>query len=136
MNKNIYKLDPEKGMLDTDAAFWINIVAVWTIIPLFSLWAVFDVTQATTLPYFFIFQAFVHLILGIVGKRIINPGFVTSWLIYVPWGIWTIWLLNQNGYEPNPFWNSDLITGLLLNAALLLVGGILMIRYKRKQRTN
>ena len=53
MNKNIYKLDPEDGMLDIDAIFWINIPAVWIIIPFFSLWSVFDIRQAITLPYFF-----------------------------------------------------------------------------------
>jgi hypothetical protein len=135
MNKNIYKLDPENGLLDVDAVFWINIIAVWTIIPLFSLWAVFDINQAITLPYFFIFQAVVHLLLGIVGKRIIHPGMISAWLIHIPWGIWTIWLLVQSGNIINPFWNSDLLLGLFLNVTLLFVGGILLIRYKRKQKT-
>jgi hypothetical protein len=134
MNKNIYKLDPENGMLNTDAAFWINIIAVWTVIPLFSLWAVFDIGQAIAIPYFFIFQAVVHLILGIIGKRFIHPGMISAWLIHVPWGIWTIWLLVQNGVITNPFWNGDLMVGLLLNVALLFVGGFLMIRYRRRQR--
>jgi hypothetical protein len=134
MNKNIYKLDPKNGMLDTDAVFWINMIAVWIAIPLFSLWAVFDISQAIALPYFFIFQAVVHLILGIIGKRFIHPGMVTAWLVHVPWGIWTIWLLVKNGIINNPYWNGDLILGLLLNFALLFVGGLLMIRYRRKQR--
>jgi len=135
MNKNIYKLDPENGLLDVDAVFWINIIAVWTVIPLFSLWAVFDISQAITLPYFFIFQALVHLLLGIFGKRIIHPGMISAWLIHIPWGIWTIWLLVKNGSIINPFWNGDLFLGLLLNVALIFVGGVLMIRYKRKQKT-
>jgi hypothetical protein len=50
------------------------------------------------------------------------------------WGIWTIWLLVQNGAVKNPFWNGDLLLGLLLIVALFVVGHILMIRYKRKKQ--
>jgi hypothetical protein len=134
MNKNIYKLDPENGMLDNDAAFWINIIAVWTLIPLFSLWAVFDIRQVITLPYFFIFQAVLHLILGIVGKQLIHPGIISAWLIHVPWGVLTIYLLTKNGVIKNPFWNDDVRGALFIVAALALVGCILMIRYKRKKQ--
>jgi hypothetical protein len=66
LNKNIYKTDLENGLLDTTAVFWINMV-VWIALPFYSLWAVTDLSQAAWMPYFFIFQAFVHLILGIVG---------------------------------------------------------------------
>lgn len=133
LNKNIYKTDPETGLLDTTAVFWINMV-VWIALPFYSLWAVFDISQAIWMPYFFIFQAFVHLILGIVGKRFINPGMVSAWLIHVPWGIWTIWLLVQAGLITNPYWNADLLSGLLINFALIFVGLFLLARYKRRQK--
>jgi len=136
MNKNIYKLDPESGMLDTEAVFWINMIAVWIVIPLFSLWGVYDIRQAIALPYFYIFQAIVHLILGIVGKRIIHPGIISAWLIHIPWGIWTIWLLVQNGNITNPYWNGDLLLGLSLNGALLLVAGFLLIRWRKNRTTK
>jgi hypothetical protein len=131
MNKNVYKLDPENGMLDTEAVFWINMVAVWIVIPLFSLWGVYDTRQAITLPYFYIFQAIVHLILGIVGKQIIHPGIISAWLVHIPWGLWTIWLLVQHGNITNPYWNGDLLLGLSLNVALLFVAGILWIRWRK-----
>jgi hypothetical protein len=134
MNKNIYKLDSENGMVDNDAAFWINIIAVWTLIPLFSLWAVFDIRQVITLPYFFIFQAVLHLILGIVGKQLIHPGMISAWLIHVPWGVWTIYLLTKNGVIKNPFWNDDVWGALLIVAALAIAGRILIIRYRRKKK--
>jgi hypothetical protein len=134
MNRDIYKTDPEDGLLDTAAVFWINVVAVWIVISLFSLWAVFDINQAIAIPYFFIFQAIVHLILGIVGKRIIHPGIVSAWLVHVPWGIWTIWLLVQAGEITNPYWNVDLLIGLMINVALLVVGRILLVRYKHRHQ--
>ena len=37
MNQNIYKMDPETGLVDPTAVFWINII-VWIALPLYSLW--------------------------------------------------------------------------------------------------
>jgi hypothetical protein len=133
LNKNVYKTDPETGLLDPTAVFWINMV-VWIALPLYSLLAVSDLSQAAWMPYFFIFQAFVHLIIGIVGKRFINPGMVSAWLVHVPWGIWTIWLLVQAGVITDPYWNADLLSGLLINFSLVLVGLFLLVRYKRRQQ--
>jgi hypothetical protein len=133
MNQNIFKTDPESGLLDTDAVFWINMV-VWIAMPLFSLWAILDIDQAIALPYFFIFQAVVHLILGIVGKRFINPGMISEWLIHVPWGIWTIWLLVSAGAIRNPYWNPGFRDGLLIVVAMMLANRLLVVRYKRRQR--
>ena len=135
MNQNIYKMDPETGLVDPTAVFWINII-VWIALPLYSLWAVTDLTQAAWMPYFFIFQAVVHLILGIVGKRFLNPGMVSAWLVHVPWGIWTIWLLVQAGVIANPYWNDYLRDGLLVNVYLLFAGAILLIRYSLKHKSR
>ncbi len=134
MNQNIFKTDPEAGILDTDAVFWGNMI-VWIAIPLFSLWSFFDIQQATALPYFFIFQAVIHLILGIAGKRFLNPGMVSAWLLHVPWGIWTIWLLVQAGVIANPYWNSGLRDGLLIVLAMMLANRFLVARYKRRQQS-
>jgi len=80
-------------------------MVVWIFLPLSGLQAVTDLTQAAFLPYFVIFQAVVHLIIGIVGKRFLNPGMVSAWLVHVPWGIWTIWMLVRAGVIVNPYWN-------------------------------
>jgi len=135
MNQNIYKMDPETGLVDPTAVFWINMV-VWIALPLYSLWAVTDLTQAAWMPYFFIFQAVIHLILGIVGKRFLNPGMVSAWLVHVPWGIWTIWLLVQAGVIVNPYWNNYLRDGLLVCFYMLIAGGILLLRYRLKHKSR
>ena len=132
VNKDIYRTDAETGLLDRSAVFWINMV-VWVALPLYSLWAVYDIRQAIWMPYFFIFQAIVHLVIGIPGKRFLNPGMVTAWLVHVPWGIWTIWLLVRAGEIANPYWNPDLLDGLSVNLALPFVGLLLYLRYKRRQ---
>jgi hypothetical protein len=135
MNQNIYKMEPETGLVDSTAIFWIN-MAVWFFFPLASLNAVTDLTQAAWIPYFFIFQAVIHFVLGIVGKRFFNPGMVTAWLVHVPWGIWTIRLLIQAGVIVNPYWNDHLLDGLLICFYMVIAGGILYIRHRLKQRSR
>jgi hypothetical protein len=132
MNHNIYKMDPETGLVDTTAVFWINMI-VWFFFSLSGLQAVNDLTQAAWMPYFFIFQAVIHLILGIVGKRFLNPGMISAWLVHVPWGIWTIWLLVQAGVIANPYWNNYLRDGLLICFYMVIAGGLLLLRYRLKQ---
>jgi hypothetical protein len=132
INNNIYRTNPENGLADPTAVFWIN-MAVWFFLPLSGLQAVTDLTQAAFLPYFVIFQAVVHLVIGIIGKRFLNPGMLTAWLVHVPWGIWTIWLLIRAGVIVNPYWNGYLRDGLLINLALPVAGLILWVRYRRRQ---
>jgi hypothetical protein len=132
MNKDIYKSDPENGPVTFNAVFWINVVAVWTALPLFSLWSLYDITQAIAIPYFFIFQAILHLVLGIIGKRPLNPGMFTAWFIHVPWGIWTISLFVKAGMITHPYWNEAAKVALLIILALGFAGFILVLRYKRR----
>jgi hypothetical protein len=94
-------------------------MVVWIALPLYSLWAITGLIQAAWMPYFYIFQAVVHLILGIVGKRFFNPGMVPAWLVHVPWGIWTIWLLVPAG---------------VIAVAISIAGRLLLARYKRRQQ--
>jgi hypothetical protein len=133
LNKNIYKTDPENGLLDAGAVFWINML-VWIVLPLYSLWAISDLTQAAWIPYFYILQALLHLVLGIFGKRLLNPGMLTAWLVHVPWGIWTIWLLVRAGVIANPYWNAYLLNGLEIILAMAIAGLLLFVRYKRRQQ--
>ncbi|HTX89595.1 MAG TPA: HXXEE domain-containing protein [Anaerolineales bacterium] len=133
VNRDIYKTDPQNGLVDPAAILWINML-VWFFLPLSGFQAITDLTQAAFLPYFVIFQAVVHLVIGIVGKRFFNPGMLTAWLVHVPWGIWTILLLMRAGVIVHPYWNSYLRDGLLINLALPVAGLILWIRYKRRQR--
>ena len=135
LNKNIYKTDPDTGLLDLNAVFVINMI-VWIALPLFSLLAITDLTQAAWMPYFFIFQAVVHLILGIAGKRFLNPGMLSAWLVHVPWGLWVIWLLVQAGVIVNPYWNDYLWQGLSVILFMAIAGILLLVRYRHKQQAR
>jgi hypothetical protein len=132
MNKDIYRMDPETGLVDSNAIFGINI-AVWVIFSFYSLWAVTDLTQGAWMPYFFIFQAGIHLVLGVIGKRFLNPGMLTAWLVHVPWAIWTIRLLVQAGVITNPYWNAYLLDGLWGVVFMVLAAIFLLVRHKLRQ---
>ena len=133
MNQDIYKTDPDTDLLDTNAVFVINMI-VWIAMPLFSLWAITDLTQAAWMPYFYIFQAVLHLLLGIIGKRFFNPGMISAWLMHVPWGIWTVWLLIRAGVITNPYWNEYLLQGLEVILFMAIAGFLLWFRYRRRRR--
>jgi|WetSurMetagenome_2_1015567.scaffolds.fasta_scaffold151571_2 hypothetical protein len=133
MNSNIYKMDPETGLVDSTAIFVINI-AVWVIFTIYSLWAVTDLTQGAWMPYFFIFQAAIHAILGIVGKRFLNPGMISAWLVHVPWAIWTIRLLVRAGVITNPYWNTYILDGFWGVIFMVIAAIVLLIRYRRDRQ--
>jgi uncharacterized membrane protein len=86
------------------------------------------------MPYFYIFQAVVHLILGLVGKQFLNLGMLSAWLVYVPWGIWTTGLLVRAGVIAYPYWNDYLLNSLLVNLALPFVWLFLLVRCRRGQQ--
>ena len=131
LNKNIYKTDPINGLLDVDANFWINLL-VWLFFALSGFQAMTDLSEAGWMPYFVIFQAVIHLIIGIAGKQFFNPGMLTSWFVHVPWAIWTISLLMKSGLFTNPYWNGYMLSGLYITLAMPVAGFALWIRYKRK----
>jgi hypothetical protein len=115
---------------------WIIDMAVWIFMPLYSLWAVSDIRQAIWMPYFYIAQAVIHLALGIIGKRLLNPGMITAWLVHVPWAVWTIGLLVRAGETANPYWNTDFRDGLMVVLYMAIAGLILNIRYRLKLRVG
>jgi Protein of unknown function with HXXEE motif len=133
MNKNIYKMDPETGLVDSAAIFGIN-MAVWIIFAFYSLWALTDLTQGAWMPYFFIFQAVIHLLLGLVGKRFLNPGMLSAGLVHVPWAIWTIRLLVRAGVITNPYWNDYVLDGLWGVAFMVFAAIVLLVRYRLRQK--
>lgn len=96
MNENIYKAAPDEGPVDWNAVFGINMFT-WAAFVVYGLWGISDPSQAGWMPYFVIGQALVHLFLGIIGKRLINPGMTTAWLLHVPWALWTISLMMGAG---------------------------------------
>ncbi len=135
MNKQLFHVDRDDDLVPLDklSIFWINVGYVWLPIPLFTLLSLYDIRFAIWIPYFLIFQAVVHVVLGIAGKEVVNPGFFSAWLVHVPVAIWILYTLHADGDLGSYILNIHLLIGLLANLVLPIVGfGILVPRYNKK----
>lgn len=136
-NKKIFKVKKKDVVpVDKPAIFWINIILIWILLPLGGLLSLINIEFGFWMLYFLIFQAISHVILGIKGNRLLNPGMISSWFIHVPFAIWMLNLLFSKGLITNHI-NVHLLIGILANAILPIIGFSLLkfsliSRYKRK----
>ena len=93
-NRDIYKQDPENGLADETAVFWINMGYIWLALPVCGLLAVYDLRFAAWMPYFFIFQALVHVMLSIVARR--------RYLIYTADGYMSAEIMDPDRQQSDP----------------------------------
>lgn len=131
-NRDIYKQDAENGLADETAVFWINMGYIWLALPVSGLLAVYDLRYAAWMPYFFIFQALVHVMLSIVARRRYSPGLVTALFLHVPFAVWAIVLLQAAGVVQSVWWNVHLVVGFLAILGFPVMGLILLQRYRKR----
>ncbi|BEP29822.1 HXXEE domain-containing protein [Helicovermis profundi] len=133
-NENLLKVDSHEKILpiDREVVFWINMIYIWLVIPIFSGLGVINISFAAWIPYFFLFQALSHLVMGIKGKMIINPGIRSSFILHTPYAIIMIYLLKNNGVISNPYLNMYMVIGFLFNGLLpLMAKFIILPRYNK-----
>ncbi len=131
-NQGIYRQDPENGLADETAIFWINMGYIWLALPVSGLLAVYDLRFAAWMPYFFIFQALVHVMLSIVARRTYSPGLITALFLHVPFAVWAILLLQAAGVVQSVWWNVHLMVGFMAILGFPLMGLILLQRYRKR----
>lgn len=134
-NKNLLKIDTKEKILpiDREVIFWINLVYIWIIIPVFAGLAFYNMKLAIWIPYFLFFQALSHLAMGIKGKMIINPGIRSSFLLHVPYAIILIRLFLEKGLITNPYFNVYAMIGFMFNLLLPIIAGFLVMpRYRKR----
>ena len=131
MNRDLYKQDPETGMLDESLVYWINMGYIWLPLPICGLLATYDLRLAAWMPYFLIFQAVVHVGLSIAARRWYNPGLVTACLLHVPFAVWAIGLLKDAGVIQNFYFNTHLLIGFIFILGLPVLGFFGMNRYRK-----
>ncbi len=135
-NENLLQVDSKNKVqpIDREVIFWINMIYIWFVIPVFSFLGFYNLKLASWIPYFFIFQALSHLVMGIKGKMILNPGIRSSFLLHIPYSIFMIYLLSKPevGIISNPYVNTYMVIGFLFNGLLpLMAKFIILPRYKR-----
>jgi len=131
-NRDLYKQDPQTGLVDEKLVYWINMGYIWLPLPACGLLATYDLRVAAWIPYFLIFQALVHVGLSIAARRWYNPGLGTACLLHVPFSVWAIHLLKDAGVVQNPYFNVYLSIGLIYTLALPVMGLFAMKRYRKR----
>ncbi|MEA3424181.1 MAG: HXXEE domain-containing protein [Bacillota bacterium] len=134
-NENLLKVNPEDKIvpIDREVVFWINMIYIWVVIPLFSGLGFYNIMFAAWIPYFFFFQALSHFGMGIKEKMILNPGIRSSFILHVPYAIIMINLLSKNEVLINPYINMHMFIGFMFNLLLpIFAKYIIMPRYHRR----
>lgn len=120
-NENLLKVNSDDKIVpvDREVIFWINMIYIWLVIPVFSALGFYNIKFAAWIPYFFLFQALAHLGMGIMGKKILNPGIRSSFVLHIPYSIVMIHLLS-NKILINPYINIYMVIGFAFNGLLPL----------------
>ncbi|MCA9891392.1 MAG: HXXEE domain-containing protein [Anaerolineae bacterium] len=130
-NMDIFKLDTPDKPLDENFVFFVNILLIWIILPVFGLLSASDYQFGLWIPYFSFFAGVAHIALAIKAKKRYNPGLVVSLLLNIPVGIWSIIYLTNHQLIQNAFLNPHMAIGLAVNALLPVMGVIVYKRYQK-----
>jgi hypothetical protein len=134
-NVDIFGLDTPDAPIDDEFIFFINVILIWIVLPLFGLLAVRDYSFGLWIPYFSFFAGAAHIGLGIKARKWYNPGLIVSLLLNIPVGFWVVMQLVNLQIITNPIWNPHMLIGLGVNALLPVTGFILLRRYQSTSRT-
>lgn len=133
-NKDIFKLETEDGPVDQNFIFFVNVILIWFILPVFGLLSTIDYRFGLWIPYFSFFAGIADVLLAIRAKKRYNPGLIVSLFINIPVGLWSILYLINRGILENFFLNPYIVIGLGLNAILPIMGVVLLRSYQKDGR--
>ena len=131
-NMEIMKFETPDKPLDENFIFYINVILVWIILPVFGLLALQNLQYGLWIPYFSLFAGIAHIALGIKARKRYNPGLIISLLLNIPVGVWSVLYLVEQGLIPNIFLNPHFFIGLGVNLALPVLG---FVKYQQYLRT-
>lgn len=135
-NMDILKLDTVDQPVDENFIFYVNVLLIWLVLPVFGLLSINDYQYGLWILYFSFFAGIAHIVLGIKAKKLYNPGLVISLLLNIPVGLWSIIYVTNNQIIQNPFLNPHMAIGLGVNAVLPILGVILLRNYRKKNPTQ
>ena len=132
-NTKIFNVDTEDKPVDENFIFYVNVLLIWIVLPVFALLSTLDYGFGLWLPYFSFFAGIAHVALAVKARKIYNPGLLISLLINIPVGLWSILYLLREGLLAN-FLNIHFFIGLAINAILPVMGLILLRNYQKSER--
>ena len=130
-NTKIFNLETENKPVDENFIFFVNVILIWIVLPVFGLLSINNYQFGLWIPYFSFFAGIAHVALAIKAKKLYNPGMIVSLLINIPVGLWSILYLLNKGLLNHFFLNPHIVVGLGLNAILPVMGVILFRNHKK-----
>jgi len=132
-NTKIFNLETEDKPLDENFIFYVNVILIWIVLPIFALLSTSNYQYGLWIPYFSFFAGIAHVALAIKAKKLYNPGLIVSLFINIPVGLWSILYLIRVGEINNFFFNPHILIGLGTNLILPVMGVILFRNYLKNE---
>lgn len=133
-NLDIFKTGQADAPMETEFIFYVNIIYIWILLPVFGILASFDYMYGVWMAYFFFFAGVGHIALALKAKKKYNPGLVVSCLVNIPYGLYLIYYLSNLGLVTHVWLNVHMVIGLALNLILPVMGVIMYKQYKKRTR--
>ena len=130
-NTKIFNLVTEDMPLDENFIFYVNVILIWIVLPVFGLLSTLNYSFGLWLPYFSFIAGVAHIALALKARKFYNPGLLVSLFINIPVGLWSILYILEQGLIENFFLNIYFVIGLAINLILPVMGTILFRNYKK-----
>ena len=130
-NTKIFNLATEDKPLDENFIFYVNVILIWIVLPVFGLLSTLNYSFGLWLPYFSLFAGVAHIALALKARKLYNPGLLMSLFINIPVGLWSILYIMGQGLIVNFFLNVYFVIGLAINLVLPIMGTILFRKYQK-----
>jgi hypothetical protein len=134
-NTKIFNLSTEDKPVDENFIFYVNVILIWIVLPIFGLLSIIDYQYGLWIPYFTFFAGVAHVALAIKARKFYNPGLLVSLFINIPIGLWSILYLINLGILNNFIINPHFWIGLGVNGILPIMGVILLKNHQRAIQT-
>lgn len=130
-NRRIFKVNSDVEPLNENFIFFVNIIYIWFLLPIFGLLSKYNYNIGLWIPYFSFFAGVAHIVLSIKAKKMYNPGLIVSLVLNIPVSLWSIFYFYENKILDSLFMNYHCIIGLVGNLVLPVMGVILYKQYKK-----
>ena len=135
-NMDIFRTGRADAPMETEFIFYVNIIYIWILLPLFGILSSVNYTYGLWMSYFFFFAGAAHIVLAVKAKKKYNPGLVVSCLVNIPYGAYLVYYLHNIGLIANPWINVHMLAGLALNLILPVMGVIMYKNYMKKDKAE
>ena len=128
VNRNVFKVKEGDFPLNDKIIFWVNIPAVWILIPIFSALSSVNIMFGLWIPYFAVFNSLSHVIVS-VRNREYNPGLLVSLILGIPAGIYALIIFYSYINVPALISVISILFAVVLH---IIVFGIIRRNYKKQ----